>query len=323
MSKSKHFSDINVKVLNDSDNIFKIEAEPFERGYGVTVGNSLRRILLTSIPGAAITTIKIDGVQHEFTAIDGVKEDLTEIVLNLKELRFFMKDEGPETINFSVQGPCIIKGKELNEHLNDFEVLNGDHHIAEITTNRKLDIEMRVQRGKGYSLAKNNKRSDDTIGTIPIDAMYNPILNVSWDVEPIATSSEGYERLSLIVESDGSTHPKDAINHAANIAREHYAFFLFDDSQALKAVDDKELTEALETKNLLLKTIDEMELSVRSHNCLQAAGIKTIGELVSKDESQMLKFKNFGRKSLTELVAKLSELGLEFGMDISQYMNIE
>jgi DNA-directed RNA polymerase subunit alpha len=241
----------------------------------------------------------------------------------LKELRFFMKDEGPETINFSVQGPCIIKGKELNEHLNYFEVLNGDHHIAEITTNRKLDIEMRVQRGKGYSLAKNNKRSDDTIGTIPIDAMYNPILNVSWDVEPIATSSEGYERLSLIVESDGSTHPKDAINHAANIAREHYAFFLFDDSQALKAVDDKELTEALETKNLLLKTIDEMELSVRSHNCLQAAGIKTIGELVSKDESQMLKFKNFGRKSLTELVAKLSELGLEFGMDISQYMNIE
>ena len=323
MSKNKHFSDINVKVLNDSDNIFKIEAEPFERGYGVTVGNSLRRILLTSIPGAAITTIKIDGVQHEFTAIDGVKEDLTEIVLNLKELRFFMKDEGPETINFSVQGPCIIKGKELNEHLNDFEVLNGDHHIAEITTNRKLDIEMRVQRGKGYSLAKNNKRSDDTIGTIPIDAMYNPILNVSWNVEPIATSSEGYERLSLIVESDGSTHPKDAINHAANIAREHYAFFLFDDSQALKAVDDKELTEALETKNLLLKTIDEMELSVRSHNCLQAAGIKTIGELVSKDESQMLKFKNFGRKSLTELVAKLSELGLEFGMDISQYMNIE
>ena len=323
MSKSKHFSDINVKVLNDSDNIFQIEAEPFERGYGVTVGNSLRRILLTSIPGAAITTIKIDGVQHEFTAIDGVKEDLTEIVLNLKELRFFMKDEGPETINFSVQGPCIIKGKELNEHLNDFEVLNGDHHIAEITTDRKLDFEVRVQRGKGYSLAKNNKRSDDTIGTIPIDAMYNPILNVSWNVEPIATSSEGYERLSLIVESDGSTHPKDAINHAANIAREHYAFFLFDDSQALKAVDDKELTEALETKNLLLKTIDEMELSVRSHNCLQAAGIKTIGELVSKDESQMLKFKNFGRKSLTELVAKLSELGLEFGMDISQYMNIE
>jgi len=323
MSKNKHFSDINIKVVNDSNNVFELEAEPFERGYGVTVGNSLRRILLTSIPGAAITSIKIDGVQHEFTAIDGVKEDLTEIVLNLKELRFLMKDEGPEAINFSVQGPCVIKGKNLNEYLNDFEVLNTDHHIAEITTNKKLDIEMRVQRGRGYTLAKNNKRSNDTIGTIPIDALYNPILNVSWNVDPIATSSEGHERLFLHIESDGSTKPKDAVNHAANIAREHYSFFLFDDSESIRAVDNKELIEALETKNLLLKTIDEMELSVRSHNCLQAAGIKTIGELVSKDESEMLKFKNFGRKSLTELVAKLSELGIEFGMDISQYMNIE
>ena len=146
MSKSKHFSDINVKVLNDSGNILQIEAEPFERGYGVTVGNSLRRILLTSIPGAAITSIKMDGIQHEFTAIDGVKEDLTEIVLNLKELRFFMKEEGPETISFSIQGPCVIKGKELNKYLNDFEVLNKNHHIAEITGNRKLDFGRSMQQ---------------------------------------------------------------------------------------------------------------------------------------------------------------------------------
>ena len=323
MSKSKHFSDIDVRVLNEAENSLELEAQPFERGYGVTIGNSLRRILLTSIPGAAITSIKIDGVQHEFTSIDGVNEDLTEIVLNLKELKFFMKEEGPETINFSVQGPAKITGKHLNQHLNDFEVINTKHHIAEITSDRKLDIEMRVQRGKGYSLAGNNQRTDDTIGSIPVDALYNPILSVSWNIEPIATSSEGHEKLTLSIESDGSTTPKDAINHAANIARQHYAFFLFDDSQSIKAVDDKELSEALEIKNLLLKTIDEMELSVRSHNCLQAAGIKTIGELVSKDESQMLKFKNFGRKSLTELVAKLSELNLEFGMDISQYMSIE
>ena len=172
-------------------------------------------------------------------------------------------------------------------------------------------------------MATKNKRSDDTIGTIPIDAIYNPIKNVSWSVEPIATSSEGHESLNMLVESDGSTDPKDAINHAANIARQHFGFFLFDDSESIKAVDDKELNEALEIKNLLLKTIEEMELSVRSHNCLQAAGIKTIGELVSKDEGQMLKFKNFGRKSLTELVAKLGELGLEFGMDISQFINLE
>ena len=160
MSKSKHFSDIDVKVLNEAENSLELEAQPFERGYGVTVGNSLRRILLTSIPGAAITSIKIDGVQHEFTSIDGVKEDLTEIVLNLKELRFFMKEEGPETINFSIQGPAKMTGKNLNEHLNDFEVINTKHHIEEITSDRKLDFEMRVQRGKGYSLAANNKRTD-------------------------------------------------------------------------------------------------------------------------------------------------------------------
>jgi DNA-directed RNA polymerase subunit alpha len=323
MSKDKHFSDINVKIIKDEDNFFSLKAEPFERGYGVTLGNSLRRILLTSIPGAAITSIKIDGVQHEFTAIDGVKEDLTDIVLNLKEVRFKMINEGPENINISLQGPTSFTAKDIDKHLNDFKVLNKNHHIAEITADRKIDIECRVSRGKGYSLAANNKRSDDTIGTIPIDAIYNPIKSVSWDVEPIATSSEGHESLNMSIESDGSTDPKDAMNHAANIARQHFAFFLFDDSESIKAVDDKELNEALEIKNLLLKTIEEMELSVRSHNCLQAAGIKTIGELVSKDEGQMLKFKNFGRKSLTELVAKLGELGLEFGMDISQYINLE
>ena len=189
-----------------------------------------------------------------------------------------------------------------------------------MTNNIKLDIEFRISRGTGYSLANKNKRSDDAIGTIPIDAIYNPIKSVSWNVDPIATSSEGHERLTLMIESDGSTKPKDAMNHAANIARQHFAFFLFDDSASIKAVDDKELNEALEIKNLLLKTIEEMELSVRSHNCLQAAGIKTIGELVSKDEGQMLKFKNFGRKSLTELNEKLNELNLKFGMDISNYI---
>ncbi len=323
MSKNKHFQDINVNILHDENNSLLLEAEPFERGYGVTLGNSLRRILLTSLPGAAITSIKIDGVQHEFTSIDGVKEDLTEVILNLKEIRFNMIEEGPEAINFTIEGPKIFKGKDLNNYLNDFKVINTDHYICEVTSNIKLDIEMRVSRGKGYSLANNNIRPDDTIGTIPIDSLFNPIKKVMWNVDPLAASSEGHEKLTLKIESDGSTDPKDAINHAAHIARQHFGFFLFDDSESIKPVDDKELNEALEIKNLLLKTIEEMELSVRSHNCLQAAGIKTIGELVSKDESQMLKFKNFGRKSLTELVAKLSELGLEFGMDISQYMNIE
>ena len=323
MSKNKHFSDINVKILKEEDNLLEIEATPFERGYGVTLGNSLRRILLTSIPGAAITAIKVDNVQHEFTAIDGVKEDLTDIVLNLKEVRFKMINEGPETINISLEGPTIFTAQDINKELTDFEVLNPDHYIAEITDKVKINLECRVSRGKGYSLADKNKRNNDPIGIIPVDALYNPIKGVSWNVEPIATSSEGHEKLTMQIHSDGSTKPKDAMNHAANIARQHFGFFLFDDSQSIKAVDDKELNEALEVKSILLKNIDEMELSVRSHNCLQAAGIKTIGELVSKDEGQMLKYKNFGRKSLTELVAKLGELGLEFGMDISQFMNIE
>ena len=182
---------------------------------------------------------------------------------------------------------------------------------------------MRICRGKGYSSAVKNKRSDDVLGTIAIDSIFNPILNVSWDVQPIATSTEGYERLIMEVISDGSTNPKDAINHAANLTRQKLAYFMFTDSSAIKAINEEEMNEALEIKGILTKSIDEMELSVRSHNCLQAAGIRTIGELVSKEESQMLKFKNFGRKSLTELQEKLSELELSFGMDVNQYLDTD
>ena len=184
-------------------------------------------------------------------------------------------------------------------------------------------FEIRICRGKGYTSAEKNKRPDDALGTIPIDSIFNPIINVSWDVQPIATSTEGYERLTMEIKTDGSTSPKDAINHAANITRQKLAFFMFNDSSAIKAVNEEEINEALEIKGILTKSIDEMELSVRSHNCLQAAGIRTIGELVSKEESEMLKFKNFGRKSLTELQEKLGELELNFGMDINQYLDTE
>ena len=170
------------------------------------------------------------------------------------------------------------------------------------------------------SPSEKNKRPDDTLNTINIDAIYNPVTDVSWSVEPIAASTEGHERLTMEVKSDGSTSPKDAINHAANITRQQLAYFMFNDSSAISAVNEEEISEALDVKGILTKSIDEMELSVRSHNCLQAAGIKTIGELVSKEESEMLKFKNFGRKSLTELTEKLTALELRFGMDISPYI---
>ena len=323
MTSNKYIQDINIEFLEESDIYTKIIAEPLDRGYGVTIGNSLRRTLLTSIPGAAITSIKIDGVSHEFTSIKGVLEDIADIILNLKEIRFTMLDEGPELILVELHGPCKFTGADIDNLTKLFKVLNPKQHIATITEEKTIIFEIRISRGKGYSSAVKNKRQDDTIGTIPIDSIFNPITNVFWDVQPIATSTEGHERLILEVNSDGSTSPKDAINHAANITRQQLAYFMFNDSSAIKAVNEEEINEALEIKGILTKSIDEMELSVRSHNCLQAAGIKTISELVDKEENEMLKFKNFGRKSLTELQEKLGELDLHFGMDIKQYLETE
>jgi len=320
---SKHFEDIKINFTEDSDNSVKIVAEPFERGYGVTIGNALRRTLMTSVPGAAIVSVKIDGADHEFSVLKGVLEDVSDIILNLKGVIFKIINDGPEQISLSLEGPLEFKAKHIADKISDFEVLNPDHLIATLNDKGKLNIDIRIARGKGYSVANNNKRSDDTIGTIPMDSIFNPISNVSWNVESIATSTEGQERLTMTVESNGATKPKDAMNHSANILRQQMQFFMFDDSLSIKAVNDDEINEALQLKNILSKTIDEMELSVRSHNCLQAAGINQISELVSKEESEMLKYKNFGRKSLTELTAKLGELGLSFGMDITELMESE
>ena len=319
MATNRYFQDLDIQFIEETDNCTKIVAEPFDKGYGVTIGNALRRTLLTSIPGAAITSIKIDGVSHEFTSIKGVLEDVADIILNLKEVRFCMLDEGPELILVELYGPCKFTGADIGNMTKMFEVLNPKHNIATITEEKTIVFEIRISRGKGYSSAVKNKRQDDTIGTIPIDSIFNPITNVAWDVQPIATSTEGHERLTMEVKSDGSTTPKDAINHAANITRQQLAYFMFNDSSAISAVNEEGISEALELKGILTKSIDEMELSVRSHNCLQAAGIKTIGELVEKEEGEMLKFKNFGRKSLTELQEKLGEMNLYFGMDVKQY----
>ena len=274
------------------------------------------------MPGAAITSVKIDGISHEFTTIKGVSEDVCDIVLNLKKIRFELSDDEAisELINFNIEGPCSLSASELNKYLSDFKVLNKKEHIATINAKNKINFEIRVSRGKGYAAADKNKRSDDAINTIPVDAIYNPVVNVAWDVQTLPASTEGHEKLSLEIESDGSTSPKDALNHAAKIMAQHLDYFLFDDSSNIRAINDEALNEALEIKGILSKSIDEMELSVRSHNCLQAAGIYTIGELVSKEESEMLKFKNFGRKSLTELTEKLTVLELRFGMDISPYI---
>jgi len=320
---SKHFEDIKIKFTDDTDTTAQIIAEPFERGYGVTIGSALRRTLMTSVPGAAIVSIKIDGIDHEFSSINGILEDISDVVLNLKEVIFKTLHDGPEQVSLSLEGPMEFRAQHIADKITDFEILNPEHLIATLNKKAKLNIDIRIARGKGYSNAKKNKRSDDVIGTIPMDSIFNPISNVAWSVEPIATSIEGEERLIMSVSSNGATKPKDAMNHSANILRQQMQFFMFDDSLSIKAVNDDEINEALELKNILSKSIDEMELSVRSHNCLQAAGIYEISELVSKEESEMLKYKNFGRKSLTELVAKLSQLGLKFGMDIKELMEME
>ena len=319
----KYFNDLNIKFEDDKKSYAKVSVEPFDRGYAVTVGNALRRTLLTTLPGAAITSIKIDGVSHEFSTIKGVSEDLPDIILNFKKIRFKMNDDvTSELISFKLNydNTGVFKAEELNKYLDDFSVINGSLPIMTFNKKTSLEVEIRVSRGKGYVGSETNKRSDDTLGTIAIDSIFNPVLNVSWEVIPIPASTEGQERLLLEVDTDGSTSAKDCINHAASILIQHLSFFMFDDATRIKAIDNEEANQAIEIKSTLLKSIDEMELSVRSHNCLQAAGIHQISDLVSKDESEMLKFKNFGRKSLTELNEKLGELNLKFGMDISQFM---
>ncbi|MAZ60956.1 MAG: DNA-directed RNA polymerase subunit alpha [Candidatus Marinimicrobia bacterium] len=319
----KYFNDLNIKFEDDKKSYAKVSVEPFDRGYAVTVGNALRRTLLTTLPGAAITSIKIDGVSHEFSTIKGVSEDLPDIILNFKKIRFKMNDDvTSELISFKLNydNAGVFKAEELNKYLDDFSVINGSLPIMTFNKKTSLEIEIRVSRGKGYVGSESNKRSDDTLGTIAVDSIFNPVLNVAWEVIPIPASTEGQERLLLEVDTDGSTSAKDCINHAASILIQHLSFFMFDDATRIKAIDNEEANQAIEIKATLLKSIDEMELSVRSHNCLQAAGIHQISDLVSKDESEMLKFKNFGRKSLTELNEKLGELNLKFGMDISQFM---
>ena len=318
-----NFEEIKIKFIEDTDSHAKIIAGPFDRGYGVTVGNALRRGLMTSIPGSAIVSVKIEGVQHEFSNIKGVLEDVSDIILNLKEIIFKNINDGPEEISLSLNGPMEFKGKHIEEKINDFTVLNPDHLIATLNAKSKLTLDIRIARGKGYSNSLKNKRSDDVIGTIPMDSIFNPITNVSWDVEPITSSTEEQESLTMSVSSNGATKPKDAMNYTANLLRQQIQHFMFDDSLKIKEVNDDEINEALQLKGILSKSIDEMELSVRSHNCLQAAGIYEISELVSKDEGEMLKYKNFGRKSLTELCEKLSDLGLRFGMDIKELMETE
>ena len=310
--------DVDQKSLTDTTGQFTIQ--PLERGYGITLGNAMRRVLLTSIPGAAITHVKIEGVQHEFSSLKGVKGDVADIFMNLKAVRFKLMDNNPDKVSLSFKGKKVFTAKQIQDASDQFEILNPDQYITEINSSGKLEIELRIGIGKGYFPAEENDLPNLSIGTLSIDSIFNPVTKVSFDIKPVPGAKEPIEILKLNVETDGSISPKDAVSYSATYLREHLKFV-----EAIAHPEVLEITtgvseETMALRKLLNQAIDEMELSVRSFNCLQAAGIKFIHELVSKEETQMLKYKNFGRKSLTELIEKLDSMGLQFGMEIGKIM---
>jgi DNA-directed RNA polymerase subunit alpha len=315
-------------VLDEASytNIFgRFSLEPLERGYGVTLGNSLRRVLLSSLPGAAITSVKFSGILHEFTSIEGVVEDVTEIILNLKQVRIKLLAKKPEKIMLSFNGEGEWTAEDIQKASNEIEILNPHLHIATLNKNAKFDVELRVGKGTGYVPSYENIVPDQTIGVIPIDSIFSPIKNVKFDVENVRIGDKNdFEKLTFEITTDGSITPDDALTLAAKILREHIQLFInFDIEQEEEQQVSLKDTETDRIRKMLLTNVEDLELSVRSHNCLKAANIRILGDLVRKDEAEMLKFRNFGRKSLAELMDIVEEMGLDFGMDVDKYIKQE
>lgn len=311
---------VDFKESNKSGNNGTFSLQPLERGYGTTIGNALRRVLLTSIPGAAITHVKIEGVQHEFSTIEGVKEDVADIIMNLKKIRFKLMDNEPEKVLLSIKGKKVFTAQDIQDASDQFEILNPEEYITEINSKGKMEIELRIGIGKGYVPSEQNDIPNLPVGTLSIDSIYNPVTKVTFDIVPVPGAKDPIEILNLELTTDGSITAKDAVSYSATVMREHLKFIEAIANPSVLEISDGVSDETMALKKLLNQTIDEMELSVRSYNCLQAAGIKYIHELVSKEENQMLKYKNFGRKSLTELVEKLDSMDLSFGMEIESIM---
>ena len=320
MAKKVLELNVDFKEESKSGDNGSFSLQPLERGYGTTIGNAMRRVLMTSIPGAAITHVKIEGVQHEFSTIDGVKDDVADIIMNLKKIRFKLMDNEPDKVTLSLKGKKSFTAKDIQDASDQFTVLNPDEYITEINSKGKLDIEVRIGIGKGYVPSEDNDKPNLPVGTLSIDSIFNPVTNVTFNVQPVPGAKEPIEILSLDVTTDGSITAKDAISYSATYLREHFKFIEAISNPSVLEISDGVSDETMALRKLLNQTIDEMELSVRSYNCLKAAGIKFIHELVSKEENQMLKYKNFGRKSLTELVEKLDSMGLHFGMAVEKIM---
>jgi len=301
----------------------KFYAEPFERGFGTTLGNSLRRVLLSSLQGAAVTSVRIKGILHEFSAVPGVAEDVTDIILNLKGIRFKMHGYEPRTIRIIQKGEGEVKAGDIITDPN-VEVLNPDHHIATCSKDANLEMEMVVKLGKGYVPADRNRDEKAPVGTIPIDSIFTPINKVNFIVTNARVGQiTDYDKLTLEIWTDGSVKPDDAVAFAAKILKEQLSIFINFDEEVEPAEEGEPLEEREKLNENLYRSVEELELSVRSANCLKNAGIKLIGELVSRSEAEMLKTQNFGRKSLNEIKDILAEMGLTLGMKLDNFPDPE
>ena len=308
---------LEVKPGNDPARQATVIAEPLERGFGLTLGNALRRVQMSSLQGAAITSVQIDNVLHEFSSVAGVREDVTDIVLNLKGVAIRMEVEGPKRLTISAKGPLVVTAGDISESAG-IEILNKDHVICHLDDGADLYMELTVNTGKGYVAADKNRPEDAPIGLIPIDAIYSPVKKVSYEVQP---TREGqvldYDKLTMKIETDGSLTPDDAVAYAARILQDQLSIFVnFDEPESAGRGEEES---GLEFNPLLLKKVDELELSVRSANCLKNDNIVYIGDLIQKTEAEMLRTPNFGRKSLNEIKEVLSGMGLHLGMDVEEW----
>ncbi len=303
-----------------TENYSRFIIEPLERGFGITLGNALRRVLLSSIQGAAPVSMRIDGVLHEFSTLPGLYEDVTDIALNVKKLRIKLHADEMKTITLKAgkKGPITASMFTADP---DVEILNPDLHVAELVDDQEFKLEVDVDSGRSYLISELNRRADAPAGTIFVDALFSPVTKVNFEVENTRVGQRtDYDKLILEISTDGSVTPEDALSYAAKILKDHLQMFIHVEQEMEIAEEMVEDEETVRIRQLLKTRVDELELSVRSSNCLRAANIQTLSELVSKSESDMLKYRNFGRKSLNELTAILDELGLSFGMDISKYL---
>ncbi|MCK9305408.1 MAG: DNA-directed RNA polymerase subunit alpha [Bacteroidales bacterium] len=318
-----------VIMLDATETFGRFEFRPLEPGYGITVGNALRRILLSSLEGYAITAVKIQGVDHEFATIPGVIETVVDIILNLKQVRFkrMIESEDSEIVNVSVNGKQSFTAEDISKNLSSFKVLNPELHICTMEPSVKLSVELRIGKGRGYVPSEENRPEEDTpLGLIPVDSIFTPIKNVKYSVENWRVEQKtDYEKLNIEITTDGSIHPKEALKEAAKILIHH--FMLFSDEKItletpVEVVSSELDEESLRMRHLLMTKLADMELSVRALNCLKAAEIETFAELVSLQRSELMKFRNFGKKSLAEIDNLVERYKLNFGMDVTKY-NIE